>query len=76
MFTVVIGYLRNCQIRVMKLIRGSKVLKLYQSGMANMQLAVSRYISLLITHSAAVTDYTKVVYFIYVHVYIYIYNSE
>ena len=56
----------------MELIRRSKVLKLYQSGMANMQLAVSRYISLLITHSAAVTDYTKVVYFIYVHVYIYI----
>ena len=33
MFTVVIGYLRNCQIRVIKFIRGSKVLKQWDQNL-------------------------------------------
>ena len=37
MFTVVIGYPRNYQIRVIKLIRGSNILKYYSSTVLNMQ---------------------------------------
>ena len=47
MFTVVIGYTQNYQIRVIKLIRGSKILKFENLVLSPVECIYQSYISLI-----------------------------